>query len=121
MDAHRVSSDAGDRPHPIRLIVFRWANRGARCEGGRVRWPLLAAVVLVGSILVLVTGTAPIPALVPPAEASPTSPVAYVANYGSNNVTPIATATNTAGSAITVGTYPAAIAVTPGGRTAYVA
>jgi len=36
-------------------------------------------------------------------------------------VTPIATATNTAGPPITVGNYPDAIAITPDGKTAYVA
>ena len=40
---------------------------------------------------------------------------AYVANPGSNNVTPISTATNTAGSAITVGTRPSGVIATPTG------
>jgi DNA-binding beta-propeller fold protein YncE len=35
-------------------------------------------------------------------------------------VTPIGTATSTAGKAITVGTDPSAIAITPNGKTAYV-
>ena len=51
----------------------------------------------------------------------PASPVtAYVVNAQSNTVTPIATATNTAGPPITVGTGPTAIAITPNGATAYV-
>jgi YVTN family beta-propeller protein len=49
-----------------------------------------------------------------------TSHTAYVANNGSGSVTPIDTATNTAGTAITVGSEPYAIAITPDGRTAYV-
>ena len=43
---------------------------------------------------------------------------AYVT--GSGTVTPIRTATNTAGPPITVGDFPIGIAITPNGRTAYV-
>ncbi len=58
----------------------------------------------------------------PARSAGPGSPVtAYVANGGSDTVTPIATATNTAGPPITVGSEPLAIAITPDGKTAYVA
>jgi YVTN family beta-propeller protein len=46
---------------------------------------------------------------------------AYVGNYGAGTVTPINTATNTAGSPITVGANPWGIAITPDGKTAYVA
>ncbi len=46
---------------------------------------------------------------------------AYVANSGDNTVTPISTATNTAGTPIPVGANPQAIAVTPDGATVYVA
>jgi len=45
---------------------------------------------------------------------------AYVTNEFSDSVTPIRTATNTAGTSITVGSFPAAIAITPNGKTAYV-
>jgi len=64
-----------------------------------------------------------------PATASPTpSPTSaatgastvYVVGYMSGTVTPIDTATNTAGQAIKVGPQPIAIAVTPDGQTAYV-
>jgi len=59
------------------------------------------------------------------AAASPacrTHPViAYVVNQMSGTVTPIRTATNTAGKAINVQKYPYAIAITPNGKTAYVA
>ena len=52
----------------------------------------------------------------------PAIPVtAYVANAGSGTVTPIATATNTAGHPITTGSEPQHIAITPDGTTAYVA
>ncbi len=46
---------------------------------------------------------------------------AYVANSGSSTVTPIDTATNTAGTPIPVVDGAAAVAVTPNGATAYVA
>jgi YVTN family beta-propeller protein len=45
---------------------------------------------------------------------------AYVTNFNSGTVTPIATATNTAGTPITTGSNPVAIAITPDGKTAYV-
>jgi YVTN family beta-propeller protein len=45
---------------------------------------------------------------------------AYVPDAGAGTVTPIRTATNTAGPPIAVGTGPFAIAITPDGTTAYV-
>jgi YVTN family beta-propeller protein len=51
----------------------------------------------------------------PASRAGSASPVSvYVTNVGSDTVTPIATATNTAGPPITTGAYPYAIAITPG-------
>jgi YVTN family beta-propeller protein len=44
----------------------------------------------------------------------------YVANTGDGTVTPIDTATNTAGTPIPAGTAPWGIAITPDGKTAYV-
>jgi YVTN family beta-propeller protein len=49
------------------------------------------------------------------------SHTAYIANWGAGTVTPIDTATNAAGPAITVGSLPVGIAITPDGKTAYVA
>jgi hypothetical protein len=48
-------------------------------------------------------------------------PTAWVANYGSATVTPVNLASRKAGKAIPVGTDPAAVVVTPDGRTVYVA
>jgi YVTN family beta-propeller protein len=48
-------------------------------------------------------------------------PTAWVANYGSATVTPVNLASRKTGKAIKVGTDPAAVAVTPDGRTVYVA
>ena len=47
--------------------------------------------------------------------------MAYVTNYGSNTVTPITIATNTSGTAITVGSGPIGIAISIDGTMAYVA
>ncbi|HEX3737922.1 MAG TPA: hypothetical protein VHV53_10300, partial [Solirubrobacterales bacterium] len=47
--------------------------------------------------------------------------IAYVANSSSGTVTPIDTATDTAGTAIAVGSAPVGIAISPDGATAYVA
>jgi YVTN family beta-propeller protein len=55
---------------------------------------------------------------------SPDAQTVYVANYGSNNITPIHVATNLAapaGAWINVGSEPDGIAITPNGATAYVA
>jgi YVTN family beta-propeller protein len=52
---------------------------------------------------------------------TPDGKTAYVANTAFNTVTPINTATNTAGKPIRVGSAPAWIAITPDGKTAYVA
>src|ERR1039457_5140182 len=53
-------------------------------------------------------------------SAAPANPVtAYVADYGPGTAIPIATATNTVGASIPVGTDPVAVAVTPDGKTAY--
>ena len=53
--------------------------------------------------------------------ATPNGKMVYVVTLSTNRVTPISTATNTAGKPIKVGKEPDAIAITPDGRTAYVA
>ena len=52
---------------------------------------------------------------------TPDGQTAYVTNQGDNTVTPITVATNTAGTPITVGSNPDAVAVAPSPVTAYVA
>jgi YVTN family beta-propeller protein len=67
--------------------------------------------------------TAALAGLVMIAAASPTSALAgtaYVTNENSSSVTPINTATNSAGTPITVGSDPVGVAITPNGKTAYV-
>jgi YVTN family beta-propeller protein len=91
---------------------------------------LVAAITVAAGVTACgVPGQAPSAPGSGPAAASPTpSPppaatgasTVYVAGYRSDTVTPIDTATNTAGPAIRVGPQPIAIAVTPNGRTAYV-
>src|ERR1039458_7361544 len=57
----------------------------------------------------------------PPPAAGWAGPVsAYVTTFNSGTVPPIATATNTAGTPITTGSNPVAIAITPDGKNAYV-
>jgi YVTN family beta-propeller protein len=51
---------------------------------------------------------------------TPNGTTAYVANTDDGTVTPIRTATNTAGPPIPVGSGPFDIAITPNGNTAYV-
>ena len=82
---------------------------GAARRRGRARGGVLATL---GTIGLLASAS--------PAHASGSYP-AYVGNYASGTVTPVDTGTNVSGGAITVGSNPYAIAITPDGRTAYVA
>src|ERR1019366_8813471 len=80
----------------------------------------LAAAAITTALGVTGAGAAGAASTAPPTR--PTHPVtAYVANQGSDTVTPIRTATNTALKAINVGDDPQSIAITPNGKTAYVA
>ena len=54
-----------------------------------------------------------------PAAVAPAGAVMYV--VAPSGVIPVATATNTLGRPIKIGAIPAAIAITPDGRTAYIA
>jgi YVTN family beta-propeller protein len=84
----------------------------------------LGAVAAAGALTTLgLAGTSmPSAAASTTPAARPAHPVtAYVANFSSGTVTPISTAINKAGKPITVGGNPAAIAITPDGKTAYVA
>src|SRR2546421_400376 len=81
----------------IRRLALRLACRVA---------PLAAATLSIAS------------GVLPPGASAYT---AYVGNYGAGTVTPINTATNSAGAAIAVGLQPWGIAITPDGKPAYVA
>ncbi|MHB8431648.1 MAG: hypothetical protein ACYDDZ_14185 [Acidimicrobiales bacterium] len=69
----------------------------------------------------LATASLSVIILISPASAAGVSWTAYVANSGSTTVSGIATATNTVPTTFTVGSSPDAIAITPDGKTAYVA
>jgi YVTN family beta-propeller protein len=71
------------------------------------------------ALVLLAAGTAD--AAAPREVSAATPPTAYIANAGSGTVTPISTVTNTAGKPIKIGNGPAAIAITPDGKTVYVA
>jgi YVTN family beta-propeller protein len=64
---------------------------------------------------------APAPANAMPAKAGARQPVAWVANYGSDSVTPVNLATRRAAPAVAVGSEPRAVVAAPGGATVYVA
>ncbi|MGO9780945.1 MAG: putative Ig domain-containing protein [Streptosporangiaceae bacterium] len=96
--------------------------------GAALRWRVILAVLIsvtagLGSI-VPVTSAVAAAASMADSSASRAGPsgmvTAYVVNGGSDTVTPIATATNTAGPPITTGPGPDAVAITPDGKTAYV-
>ena len=86
-----------------------------RRRARRIAGSLAAIAVIAAAISV--TSVSHRPAFV--ATLRPTGAVMYVA--ASNGMTPIATATSTRGRPIKIGAIPAAIAVTPDGKTAYIA
>ena len=94
-------------PNGKTLYVGDW-------DGGTVT-PIRTATNTVGRPI----KTGPIPFTVTMAI-TPNSKTLYVVNEGPGTVTPINTATNTAGKNIKVGVTPAAIVITPDGKTAYV-
>ena len=100
---------------PVKRHLRPTVHHAAARPGRR---QLLIAGVPVGFLLVGLFGYGS-----PIAKAGASTPAwtAYVANTGSNTVTPIDTATGTTGTPIAVGSGPGWIAITPNGRTAYVA
>ena len=93
----------------------------------RRRWPgWVAPLAAAGAVIAVVAGTAAVSGAIhgrrAAAGASPAHRViAYVADAGSGMVIPIRTATNTALPPIKAGRAPDVIAITPDGKTAYVA
>jgi len=73
-----------------------------------------AAAVLIAAALPLASALLDLS----PAGASAVTPTAYVTNQSDNTVTPIATATNSPGTAIAGLNEPEGVAITPDGRTA---
>jgi YVTN family beta-propeller protein len=104
-------------------IRLRRRTRIRRATGG------VAAVVVVAAVIPAATGAfgntssgprPEAPFSVPKVPSVPTG-TAYVINSGGGTVTPIDLATGTAGKPIDVSGEPVAMAVTPSGKTAYVA
>jgi YVTN family beta-propeller protein len=87
------------------------------------RLTVVAAAVVAGTCA-CGSATRPAPAVATPTQsgsaAAPDASTIYVVSRTSGSVTPVDTATETAGPAIKVGAQPSAIAITPDGRTAYV-
>src|ERR1700689_5044465 len=103
----------------------RGRRRGLRV-GLPVAGPVILAVALAGPAVAAPAGYGLARPAVsrnqvgPSAPAPGSSPTVYVADFGSDTVTPISTATNTAGPPITVGNSPYNLAITPDGKTVYV-
>src|SRR4051812_29368892 len=74
------------------------------------------------ALLILVMGAASLTLAVQAGSSGPSLPsmTAYVTDFSDGTVTPIDLATNTLGAAITVGSRPRGVAITPDGKTAYV-
>jgi YVTN family beta-propeller protein len=121
----------GDRRY--RPAVTLWPLRRTRtprpasqARPGR-RWPgWVAPLAAAGAVIAVVAGTAAVSGAIhgrrAAAGASPAHRViAYVADAGSGTVIPIRTATNTALPPIKAGRAPDTIAITPDGKTVYVA
>jgi YVTN family beta-propeller protein len=92
----------------------------AQISGGADRDPLWSQWRRLLPILAATLTTLLVCAGVSSRASAATAYRAYVANSGSDTVTPIELATNTAGTPIPVGTFPDEVAITPNGDTAYV-
>jgi hypothetical protein len=109
---------AGKPPHRVTIAAVRRRAVRRPAMEAVVGTAVLAAVISAavpasGGVL----GAASARATQGPAKRTPT---AFVVNSVSNALTPVNTATNTAGKPIKVAEVPNAIAITPDGRTAYV-
>jgi DNA-binding beta-propeller fold protein YncE len=100
---------------PVARHAPRSDIRPRHRRAGRIAGSLAAIAVIVATISV--ASLSHRPALV--AAPRPTGAIMYVA--ASNGITPITAATNTPGRRIKIGVIPEAIAVTPDGKTAYIA
>jgi DNA-binding beta-propeller fold protein YncE len=126
-NAYRAATEP-IRPENIPALPER-ATRPERAKTrsrrARVLIPLAAAagVVAVAAVIPAVTGVFGNTPARPRPAAAPKAPTgtAYVINSGGGTVTPIDLATNTPGKPIDVSGEPVAMAITPDGKTAYVA
>jgi YVTN family beta-propeller protein len=90
----------------------------------RLQRLVVVAAAIVAGTSACGSATRPAPVGATPTQsrpaAAPGGSTVYVVSRTSGTVTPVDTATDTAGQAIKVGAQPSAIAITPDGRTAYV-
>jgi len=110
---------AGEAPHQVTIAAVRRRVVRRRAMEAVAGTAVLAAVISTAvPALAGVLGDTSTRAAQALAERTPT---AYVVNGISNTVTPVNTATNTPGRPIKVARFPQSIAITPDGKTAYVA
>lgn len=88
--------------------------------GGCPRAQTVASLVVAVLVFVVavVVELAALALVLATASATANAVIAYVTNFNSNSVTPIAVATNTPGTPIPVGSQPSGIAITPDGKRA---
>ena len=101
---------------PIGPVAHNALQAGIRLRGRR------RAQRIAGSMAALAVIAATIPVVAQshsPNAVAPAEAIMYVA--AANGVTPVSTATNTPGTPIKLGTQPGSIAITPDGKTAYIA
>src|SRR5215471_2054881 len=109
-----------DIPAGLTGLVARHALQADIGPGHRRRARGIAGILAATAVIVAtisVASLSPRPAVVPAPR--PARAVMYVA--ASNGMIPITTGTNTAGTPIKIGAIPTAIAITPDGKTAYIA
>jgi DNA-binding beta-propeller fold protein YncE len=114
----------------IGLMGYRNLSEAApapdQTRGWRTGWRL-SVIAAAGAALVAVAISAAVIGLVPTGHRPPVvgpvaeSATAYVLSYEASTVTPIDVATGVAGTPIRAGNGPDGIAITPDGKTAYVA
>jgi len=114
--------DLAGQAGPPRLRVDATWRAGRRRRWAAITTSVAGAAAVAVTIPLAVLGGAVHPVPVPPVPGAVTGDraTAYVAN-GSGTVTPIRTATSTALAPVKAGRLPQAIAITPDGKTAYVA
>jgi YVTN family beta-propeller protein len=114
-----LEAAVGEPPHRVNVEAVRRRMVRRRVLEGIAG--AAAVAVLAVAIPVAAATAGHHPAAQRPQTHPARGPVAYVVNFGSGTVTPIATATGTPGQPIKVGTSPLAIAITPDRKTVYAA
>ena len=100
---------------PVARDALQADSRPRRRRAGRIAGSLAAIAVFVATISVASLSHRPTIVAAPRLRGA----IMYVA--ASNGMTPVMTGTNTAGKPIRIGAIPTAIAITPDGKTAYIA